>query len=166
MTVYRPPAYILSRADIAGAAGALNFMTLLNPAGSGKVIVLGAVFLSSYSVGAATATEPIRGHRITAHSGGTLADNATEVARFSTSQPVPVAEIRYGNPTATPGVAFFNSPPPIGQAAGTAFVHEVDVPPGAPQFILLPGEGVVVRTASGDIDQHFNVSIAWLEADI
>lgn len=166
MTVYRPPTYVLSRADISGTVAALNFMTLLNPAGSGKVIVLGAVFLSSYSVGAATVTEPIRGHRISAHSGGTLADNATEVARFSTSQPVPVAQLRYGNPAVTLGVPFFNSPPPVGQAAGTAFVHEVEVPAGAPPFLLLPGEGAVVRTAAGDIDQHFNITIAWSEAGV
>lgn len=166
MTAYRPPAYIMSRADISGTAGALNLISLMNPAGSGRVIAFAAAFLSSYSVGAASVTEPVRGHRISAHSGGVLADNATEIARFSTSQPAPAAEVRYGNPTVTLGAAFFNSPPPLGVAAGTAFVHEVDPPAGAPPFLLLPGEGVAVRVAAGDIDQHFNISIAWSEAGV
>lgn len=157
--------YLFSIADQLGTTAPNNLMTLLNPVGSGRNIIVAGFFISSYSVGAATSTEPLRGHRITAASGGTLANNATDVVKFNTASRDPIPEVRFGNPTATPGAAIFNSPPPIGTGAGTAFVHSVEAPPGAGPFLCRPGEGVVVRTASGDIDQHFNLTIAWTETN-
>lgn len=163
MTTYRSPVYVFSIADQVGAVAANNFVTLMNPAGSGRVLALGGIFISSYSVGAATSTEPLRGHRITSSTGGTLAAS-TDVSKFSPGFPDAVAECRFGNPTIGGlGAAFFNSPPPIGTGAGTAFVHSVEAPPGAGVFVIPPGFGVVVRTAAGDIDQHFNISLAWAE---
>lgn len=159
--------YLFSLADQAGVVTPNNFLTLFNPVGSGKIAFAAGFFISSYSVGQATATEPIRGHRITSASGGTLATNSTDVVKFNTSQPTTTMELRSNNPAiGGQGAAFFNSPPPIGTGAGTAFVHAVEAPPGAGPFLIKPGEGVVVRTASGDIDQHFNFTIAWAEINI
>lgn len=159
--------YLFSLADQVGAVAANNFLSLFNPVGSGKVTIAAGFFISSYSVGQATATEPLRGHRITSASGGTLANNATDVAKFNNSSADTTMELRSANPTIGGlGPGFFNSPPPIGTGAGTAFVHEVEAPPGAGPFLVKPGEGLVVRTASGDIDQHFNLTIAWAEIDV
>lgn len=158
--------YAFSLADQVGVVAANNFMTLFNPVGSGRVAIIGGFFISSCSVGQATATEPLRGWRISAASAGTLATNSTDVVKFNTSYRDSNMELRSANPTVTLGVPFFNSPPPIGTGAGTAFVHSVEAPPGAGTFSVKPGEGVVVRTASGDVDQHFNMTIAWAEVSI
>jgi len=155
--------YLYSLADQPGVVAANNFVSLFNPVGSGKLAIIAGFFISSYSVGQATATAPLRGWRITAASGGTLATNSTDVAKFNTSFPNTTMELRNSNPTVTKTTAFFNSPPPIGTGAGTAFVHAVEAPPGAGTFLCKAGEGVVVSTDSGDVDQHFNMTIAWAE---
>lgn len=158
--------YVYSIANQPGVAAANNFISLFNPSGSGRIVSLAGIFISSYSVGQATATEPLRGWRISAASGGTLATNSTDVTKFLTTSRDPIPEIRISNPTVTLLAPFFNSPPPIGTGAGTAFVHSVEAPPGAGPFTLLPGQGVVVRTASGDVDQTFNISLAWGELNL
>lgn len=158
--------YVYSIANNPGAATANNFVSLFNPVSSTKVVLLAGIFISSYSVGAATSTEPLRGWRVSAASGGTLASNATDVAKFNTAYPTAAPELRTANPTVTLVNPFFNSPPPIGTGAGTAFVHSVEAPPGAGAFLIKPGEGVVVRTASGDVDQTFNISLAWGEIPV
>lgn len=155
--------YLYSIAAQTGVVAANNFVSLFNPGGSTKTVLLAGIFISSYSVGAATTIEPLRGWRISAASAGTLANNATDVTKFNTAYPTAAPELRIGNPTVTLTTPFFNSPPPIGTGAGTAFVHAVEAPPGAGAFFVKPGEGIVVRTASGDIDQTFNITLAWAE---
>lgn len=158
--------YLYSIAAQPGVAAANNFVSLFNPAASTKLVLLAGIFISSYSVGAATSVEPLRGWRVSAASGGVLANNATDVAKFNTSYPTAAPELRTANPTVTLVNPFFNSPPPIGTGAGTAFVHAVEAPPGAGAFFVKPGEGIVVRTASGDVDQTFNITLAWGELNI
>lgn len=158
--------YVYSIAAQAGVAAANNFVSLFNPGASTKNVLLAGIFISSYSVGAATAIEPLRGWRISAASAGTLATNSTDVAKFNTAYPTAAPELRISNPTVTLVNPFFNSPPPIGTGAGTAFVHAVEAPPGAGAFLIKPGEGIVVRTASGDVDQTFNISLAWGELNV
>lgn len=158
--------YAFSLADQVGVVAANNYISLFNPSGSGRLAIIAGFFISSYSVGQATATEPLRGWRISAASAGTLATNSTDVVKFNKLSRDTNMELRSANPTVTLEAPFFNSPPPIGTGAGTAFVHSVEAPPGAGSFLCAPGQGVVVRTASGDVDQHFNMTIAWGEVNL
>jgi hypothetical protein len=155
--------YIFSVSNQAGVVAANNFLSLFNPVGSGKILALGGAFVSVVATAAATSPEPMRGFRITAASAGTLqADSA--VAKLKTSQDDPVAEVRIGNPTVTLGAALFNVPPAITASGGSGgFTQDVQLPPNSPAFHLVEGEGVVLRTAAGDVDQSWNMTLTWAE---
>ncbi len=43
------------------------------------------------------------------------------------------------------------------------FIHQVPATIPAGSLTLLPGESTVIRTESGDVDQRWNISIAWSE---
>lgn len=156
--------FVYSQAEQPGVVAANNFMSVFNPVGSGKILMFGGAFISSYIVGDTAATiESLRGFRITAASGGTLVPNAT-VCSFDTTKPDTTMEVRTGNPTVTLGDAIFNSPPFIGAAKQSIpFVHQVPVPAGLGGFLFRPGEGIVLRTAAGDVDTRWNLSLAWSE---
>lgn len=162
MTVKAVPVYDYSIAIQPGVVGPNNFMSLFNPTGSGVALSVGAVFISNGAVNATSSIDPMRGFRISAASGGTLVPT-TEIAKFITYHPDPAAEVRTANPTVTLGPALFNSPPVITTGTGGSDVHDVLVPPGSGPFLLLPGEGLVVRTAAGDLDQRWNISMVWGE---
>lgn len=158
--------YSYSLALQPGVVAANNFLTLMNPASSGLALVLGGAFFSSYGIGTTTATDPMRGFRITGHSGGTLVDPA-DVVKYDTRYSASAAELRFGTAVAVSGMAntaIFNSPPPLG-TGGTIpqFVHSVEPPPGSGGFLMLPGQGVTIRTAAGDVDQLWNITIVWGE---
>jgi hypothetical protein len=151
--------FSLQRQD--SAVAGKNFITMVNPVGSTKILTLGGFFVSYFATVAGPAY-PMRGYRIGGHSGGTLAA-ASEVCKFDTAIPDAVAEIRYNNPTVT-GMdgAFFNSP--AGTVKDTVGgVHEVDAPGGFNPFILRPGEGVVLRQDAGAVGMLWNVSVLWRE---
>lgn len=156
--------YIYSRAEQAGVVAANNHLTLFNPAGSGKTIALAGVFVSSIIVAdIGVAIRSMRGYRITAASGGTL-EAASVIGKWQTSMPAPIAEVRFGNVTATLGPALFNSPPTIGASKGSSpFVHAIPVPTALGTFTLMEGEGIALRTEAGDIDTLWNLSVAWAE---
>lgn len=154
--------YVFSIGNVAGVAAANNYISLFNPAASGRVIAFGGAFISSVAGGGTSITNAMQGFRITAASAGTL-QASSAVAKFSTSSPNPSAEVRIGNPTVTLGAQVFNSPPVISSTVGSTAVHQVAVPPAAGPFILTENEGVVLRTAAGDVDQVWNLSIVWVE---
>lgn len=156
--------YVFSRAEQPGVVAAHNFMSLFNPVGSGKTLSFAGAFISTFAVAdIATSALSMRGYRITAASGGTLA-LASEIGKFDTTKPDPVAEIRHGTVTATLGAALFNSPPFVGSAKGSSpFVHMVPIPMGVGGFMLQEGEGIVLRTEAGDVDTRWNLSLAWGE---
>lgn len=156
--------YVYSRAMTVGVATPNNYLSLANPVGSNRTIVLSGVFISSVIVGDITATvDPMRGWLATAISGGSLEATAT-IGKVRTTMPNPVGEIRINNPAATLGASWFNSPPVLGVAKqASPFVHQVPATIAAGSITLLPGEGTVIRTESGDVDQRWNVSIAWGE---
>lgn len=152
--------YDYSLAGSPGAITAKNHVSLFNPVGSGKLLSAGAVFVTNSLTTPSTAIEPMRGFRTTAASGGTLvADSA--VCKFNTAHPDPVAEIRIDNPTCTLGAAFFNSPPSLTNRSSDS--HQVDIPPGAGQFLLRPGEGIVLRQGVSTTDLTWNLSLVWAE---
>jgi hypothetical protein len=157
--------YVYSNAQVPGVATANNFLSLANPVGSGRTITVAGVFLSSVIVADITATaDPMRGWLATAISGGTL-QATSAIGKVRSTMPTPVGEIRTGNPAATLGASWFNSPPLLGASkTSSPFVHQVPATIASGTITLLPGEGTVLRTESGDVDQRWNLSIAWNEA--
>lgn len=157
-------AYVFSADEIVGIVAATNYLSIFNPAGSGKTIFFAGAFLSASTAGGSAVTAPMRAYRATAISGGVLqADSAS--AKFVTSYPDPVAEIRTGNPTATLDGAIFNSPPPLSAGSGSTGIHPViAIASGVGTFLLAEGEGVVLRQTTGDVDLRWNLSIVWAEA--
>lgn len=156
--------YVFSISDIVGSVAANNFISLFNPIGSGKTLIYGGVFVSSFTVAAITLTaNSLRGFRVTAASAGTLQTNSTAVAKFQTSQPVAAAEVRIGNPTVTAGAAIFAAPLQVGNSVSSP-VTGILAPPGAGAFTMAEGEGIVLQTATGDVDTRWNISVVWAEA--
>lgn len=154
-------AYGFSLERQAEAPGGKNFLSIWNPSGV-RPVTISALFASSVST-IPGVTYTLRGFRISAQpSGGTLVDNAVDVCKFDTALKDTTLEIRYGNPTATPGAALFNSPP--AQAANLATeVHQIDTPAGFNPFLLRPGQGFLLRQADGVANNLWNISIVWRE---
>ena len=156
--------YVFSQAQHPGTVAANNHFALLNPIGNTRTIVVAGVFISSVIVADIVATaDPMRGWLATAISGGTT-EPASVIGKIRSTMPTPTGQILSNNPTATLGASWFNSPPLIGASKGSApFVHQVPATIAAGSITLLPGEGTVLRTESGDVDQRWNLSIAWNE---
>ena len=155
--------YAFSMASTPGVLAANNFLSLFVPAAASFNAIVGGVFVSCTTAAASTETEPMRGFRVTTASAGTL-QAASAVSKFISAYPNPGAEVRTANPTVTLGAPFFSSPPAISATVGSTAVHAVQPPPTAlGAFILQPGEGLVLRTAAGDVDQRWNISIVWSE---
>lgn len=161
-TTHTTALYIFSRQREDSTVAVRNFISLWNPAGSGKVMSLGGIFVSFMATVAAPAY-PIRGYRVTAQpTGGTLAASS-EICAFDNKVFMPAAEIRYANPTVT-GIdgAFFNSPP--GTVKDTiGEIQQIDAPSGFNPFLVRPGEGVVIRQDVGAVGHFWNLSILWRE---
>lgn len=156
--------YVFSDHQTPGVVAATNHLSLYNPVGSGRVITLTGVFISSYTVGAVPEVAPLRGWLATGVSGGTL-EPSSAIGKLRSTMPSTVAEVRTGNPTATLGAAWFNSP--AIQATGVAsaaFIHQVPASTPSGPVTLLPGEGTVIRTESGDTNQRWNLSVVWNES--
>lgn len=155
--------YIMSIANIPGTTTPQTFISLFNPVGSGKQIVVGGMFISTVAAAGTSATQPTRIHRIsTAPTGGTLV-TAPEIFKFNTANPNATAVLRINNPTVTLDAPASNTPPPVTIGAGGGqFVHEVDPPTGT-TVLLAPGEGVAVHNSAGDTAQRWNISLAWAE---
>lgn len=156
--------YIYSLAELPGVAAANNYITLFNPSSSTRTAILSGIFVSySLTIGVSITT-PLRGWRISAHSGGTSVDtsgSANNVAKVQSIYPDPLCEIRKDNPTVTLGAPLFNSPPPTQK--DTNFVHEISLPSGLLPFTLRPGEGFALRTESSITDARWNLTIVWAE---
>jgi hypothetical protein len=153
--------YVFSQEDVPGVVAANNFVSLFNASGSGRILVFAGAFVSSTAAGGTTVTAPMRGYRVTTATGGTL-QAASASGKFITTYPNPTGEVRLGS-TVTLGAALFNSPPVISATVGSTPVHSVPVIAGAGLFTFAEGEGLVLRTTSGDVDQRWNFSIVWGE---
>lgn len=154
--------YVYSEDAVPGVVAANNFISLANPVGSGKTILLAGVFISQVTIGAVSATAPMRGFLATDIAGGTLEPSST-IGKIRSTMPTPVGEIRVG-PTATLGAAWFNSPTLQATGASTSgFIHQVPATIPAGSLTLLPGEGTVLRTGAGSVNTLWNLSIAWSE---
>lgn len=158
---HRTGLYVFSLQRQDSLVAGKNFITMLNPAGSGKILTLGGFFVS-YMATVASPAYPMRGYRTTTEpSGGTL-HTVGQICKLDTQLPDSVAVIRSGNPTTTLGPAFFNSP--VGTVKDTvSVVHDVDAPVGFNPFVIRPGEAVVLREDVGAVGHLWNVSILWRE---
>lgn len=155
--------YVYSQETIAGVVAANNFVALNNPTGSGKIILIAGVFISQVTTGTVASTEALRGFLATGISGGTLQPSSA-IGKIRSTMPNSAGEIRTGNPSATLGAAWFNSPTLQATGASTgSFIHQVPATIPAGSLTLLPGEGTVLRTASGNVNTSWNISIAWSE---
>lgn len=165
MTVRRFPTYVFSEDERPGTAAAHNHLALTNPVGSGKLVIVGGVFISQTTTGAVATAPPLRGYLASAVSGGTL-QSASAIAKARSHYTDPVAQVRVDDVVATVGAAWFNSPAILSTGAASApFVHQVPAAlPGGDPITLAPGESTVLRTESGDTNQRWNISIAWMEA--
>jgi hypothetical protein len=155
------PTYLFSMDAVANVALANNYVSLFNPVGSGRILSVPAIFISSTLFTSSSISASLRGYRITTATGGTLqADSA--IAKLQNTYADPVAEVRTLNPSCTLGPALFNSPSPIQDKA--APVHDVDLPPQAPPLTLVPGEGAVIRSSAGiGASAFWNITMAWTE---
>lgn len=155
--------YVYSQDAIPGVVAANNFIALTNPVGSTKLVVLAGVFISQVTIGAVSATAPMRGFLAGAASGGSL-EAASTIGKVRSTMPDAVGEIRVTNPTATLGAAWFNSPTLQATGASSSpLVHQIPAAVPAGSITLLPGESTVLRTAAGSTNTLWNLSIAWSE---
>lgn len=157
-------AYIYGITDVPGVVAANNFLSIVNPVGSGKTIIFLGTFISTYVASGASATRnSLTGKLCGVATGGTVVSN-TQFAKFSSGMINSAADVRTGNPTVTAGANVFNSPPAIGTTA-SQFVHSVGAggSTASGPLTLAPGEGLVIGTAAGNTSQTWNISVVWGE---
>ncbi len=158
--------YSFTLVDAAGVAAANVFLSLFNPAASGKVVVLLEASVESYSVAISTPKNSMRLTRTTAASVGTL-QAAAAINKFQTTDPNPASEVRTVNPTITAAaeVDAFGPNENITAAAGNSISRRTqDLLPEWGEFTLVAGEGVAFRqTIAGDVDQTWDLKITWVE---
>lgn len=154
-------AYIYSLAEVQGVAAANNYLSLFNPSSNTKRVLIAGLFLSNTQTNPSAVTTPMRGWRVSTATGGTLVTDLATIAKVQTPDPDPTVEIRTGNPTVTLGAALFNSPPNLDSRSTN--VHDVDLPPGFKPFMLLPGEGIAVRSDTQTTTIFWNMTIVWAE---
>lgn len=164
MALHVDPVYFYTIHDIAGVAAAHVYLSVLNPSASAVAHVALQEIVSTYTQATTTASNSLIAFRITAHSGGTLVNNAI-MPRFLSTWPNPQSEVRIGGPTTTPAIAdaqaLSASPPVI--AVGSGQSNTTSAPPPGASFVLLPGEGLGFGTLAGDVDQVWNLSYVWQE---
>lgn len=155
--------YTASIANVVGSVASNNLMTIFNPVGSGKTVIIGAVFISTVAAAGTASTVPARIHRIGAAPTGGVTMASGDIFKLNTANPNAVCVIQHTNPSVTLLAAGSNTPPPVTTGVGGGqFVHEIEPPPGA-AFTLAAGEGIAVNVASGDSAQRWNLTIAWAE---
>jgi hypothetical protein len=165
VSVYVAPIYAYSQ-QFNGVVAANTYFSITNPSNSGKIVLTLVFIATSTSVGAVSGAAPIIMYRASSVSGGTLQDNATEVAKFNTATPDSIIQLRTNNPTATLGTRILAVQSTESTGTGSSAAATFQVPSGGPGAILLPGESIAIRTANGDLDQRWNLNLLWQERDI
>jgi hypothetical protein len=162
---YSPPFYFHTVRDAPGSVARKNFLSVFNPANSGRAVVFVVSEVRSYAVGEASVASSLTAFRTTAASGGTLIA-ASDVSRLVTIHPNPVAVVRENNPTTTDiGLNLNAFPPPISTGAGASQAGASQAPSGG-AFTCLPGEGLVATTLAGDTDQRWDITLTWFEVEL
>jgi len=147
-----------------GVVAANNFLSLFNPLGSGKNVVVAQFVCFPYATAATSPTDNMEVWRTSAASAGTLLA-AANIGKFNTSQSNSVAEVRTGNPTTTlvGTIPVLAIPPAVTSAAAGISSTINIIPPSGSLFICQPGEGVVARTPAGAVGQVWSLGFSWAE---
>lgn len=154
--------YVHSLNDAAGVVAANNFVSYFMPANSVKFAVALLITVQNYSVNVAAAANSMLVSRITSSTGGTPVA-AANIGRFADGDEDPSFAVATGNPTVvTTRAPLVGYPPPISGAGGTGSTS-VQSSPGNGSFIMGPGQGLVVYTTAGDVDQRWNIQLIWQE---
>lgn len=154
--------YFHALVDVAGTVASNNYLSVLNPVGSGKIAIALGFITSNYSGASVTAAQSLRAFRTSAHTGGTDIA-AVDVNRFFTGFGDPSAQVKIGNPGTTntnPTNPMIGIAPALGTSAQAP--STVSPTPGA-SFVFLPGEGIVFNVPVGDVDQLWNMQYVWAE---
>lgn len=152
--------YFHALVDVPGVAASNNYLSVLNPVGSGKIAIALGFICGSYSINTVTTPAAMAAFRISAHSAGTDVTAAT-VNRFASAFPNPASTVKTGNPTiTTTSLPMIGIPPTVGTNANNG--QTVSPTPGA-SFVFLPGEGIAFQTATGDTDIRWQMQYIWAE---
>lgn len=164
MSVYNPPGYSYGFIDLPGVVASNNFISIFNPVTSTVKHRPLEVGLTCYTASNVSTIGTMAAYVITAASGGTLVNNATDVTRFRSSAPVPQVEIRTGNPTVTRrnNTPVLFKAPVVSTGGGNSGTVTIVAPTASP-FVLSPGTGLVFNTAAGDVLQRWCLVYAWDE---
>lgn len=147
-----------------GVVAANNFLSVFNPVGSGKTMVVAQFVCFPYATAATTPTDNMEVWRISAASVGTQLA-AANIGKFDTTQPNSIVEVRTGNPTTTlvGTVPVLAIPPAVTSSAGGVSSTVSIIPPSGSLFVCRPGEGVVARTPAGAVGQTWSLGFSWAE---
>jgi hypothetical protein len=149
---------------VGGQTSAYRFVSVMNPSGSGKNLVVRKANVIGYAGVLTLNTVPLVLSRITAASGGSV-QAASVVNKFVTSYPNSASEIRMSNPTVTAGAKIFSFAPPFQGLTVGAFAPAPQVVVfGEAELMLVPGEGVAFhQEAAGLAAQLYNIYLSWTE---
>ena len=156
--------YLFSANDVSGVAATNNFLTLTNPVGSGKVIYMPYVAISSYAyTGGAAISNSMIVSVATAVSGGT--NESASILKFNAAYPAASGVVRSGNPAATAGPSLIGVPSGFISGSGVAvsLLATLQANAASGTIALTEGNSFLFRTIAGDTDQRWNFTIAWLE---
>ena len=154
--------YFHAIVDSPGTTTSNNYISVLNPSGSGKLAIALGFIATNYATGTVTGAQSMKVFRTSAHSGGTDIA-AASVNRFLSAFPNPVAQVKVGNPTVT---TTNGTNPMLGIApalGGGAQAPETVAPTPGASFTFLPGEGIVFQVSAGSTNQLWNMQYIWAE---
>lgn len=154
------PAYLYQVVKAAGVVAANQFISAFNPVNSGVAMLGLELSVDTFAAGSTSATDPLVGFRTSSQSGGTLIAAST-IARFAPTFPDPQIEIRTGATVATTGLAVSTVAPVISVGTGNSG-KSVGTPPGV-FAVIPPGTGVTFGTASGAVNQIWDIRLVWGE---
>ena len=159
--------YVYGMIDVPGVVASNNFLAIFNPLTSTVVHAAVEIGLTCYSLAQVQTGASLAAYRITAASAGTLV-SASSVNKFHSVSPAPQTQVRIANPTVTRlnnTPLAFKAPVVAGTGGGNSGTVEVTAP-ASNTFILVPGEGLVFNTASGDTDELWNIVYSWVETPL
>lgn len=147
-----------------GVVAANNFLSVFNPAASGKTMVFTQFVCLPYATAATTPTDNMEVWRVSAASVGTQLA-AANINKFDAASANSIAEVRTANPTTTlvGTVPVLAIPPAVTSAAGGVSSTVNIIPPSGSLFICRAGEGVVARTPAGAVGQVWTLGFSWFE---
>lgn len=155
--------YSYTMIDVPGVVATNNFVSILNPANSTRVMAFVNLIANAYATTTSQTAASMGIYKATNVSGGTV--DSTNIARFNTQLTTSVAEVRIGNPTLTRNKLVLYIPPPISSGTGvTTSTSELVTPVSVTNTLLLyPGEALCATTLSGNTNQVWNLNFAWVE---